>query len=204
MKGCLSKIVNVIIIVLVFYGLVHLGAIDFIKEKIEQKIHPSQEEMIDKTKDFVDLSEVDKDEYKIEKNLKFLKNRMIIAEHNATNQQMILIEPRNEDILTQEDIKSDDIQEKLENAIHKYKYQPVKFSKIEVQKHGEMECFSQKIPYVKVYTEISNLPIKDKEGIIGVVKNNEDKNIIVIAVNSKGKYSQIITNAFYEKLNYAK
>ena len=203
MKGCLGKIVNIVIAVLVFYGLVHIGAIDFVKEKIDQKIHPSQEELIDKTKDFVDLSEVDKDEYKIEKNLKFLKNRMIVAEHNATNQQMILIEPRNEDILTQEDIKNDDIQQKLENAITKYKYQPVKFNKIEVQKHGEMNGFSQKIPYVKIYTEISNLPIKDREGIIGVAKSKDGKNIIVISVNAKGKYSQIITNAFYEKLNYA-
>ena len=199
MKGCLSLIIKIIIAVLVFFGLVHLGVIDYIREKIEQRTTVSQEQMVDKTKDVVDLSQID-DEYSIDKNLKILKNRMIIAEHNATGQKMIIIEPRNEDILTKEDIKDKDLQKKIEDAVKKYKYQLVKFDKIEVIKQGEFEGIDQKIPYAKINVEISNLPVKDMDGIVGVAESENGKNLIIISVNEKGKYSQIITEAFYKKV----
>lgn len=199
MKGCLSLIIKTIIAVLVFFGLVHIGAIDFIKEKINEKTNPPQEQIIDKAKDVVDLSEID-NEYMIDKNLKVLKNRMIIAEHNATGQKMIIIEPSKENIFTKEDIEDDTVQEKLENAVKKYKYQLVKFDKIEVTKHGTMETMGQTVPYAKANVEISNLPVKDMEGIISVAELENGKNLIIISVNEKGKYSQIITEAFYKKV----
>ncbi|MCD7879975.1 MAG: hypothetical protein LUG16_08605, partial [Candidatus Gastranaerophilales bacterium] len=77
MKGCLGLIVKGIIAVLVFFGLLHLGVIDFIREKINEKSNPTREEIIEKAKDVVDLSQID-EEYTIEKNLKIFKNRMII------------------------------------------------------------------------------------------------------------------------------
>lgn len=199
MKGCFSLIIKTIIAVLVFFGLVHLGVIDFIKEYINERNNPSQEQMVDKAKDVVDLSEID-DEYTIDKNLKILKNRMIIAEHNATGQKMIMIEPCKENILSKEDIQDDKIQEKLENTVKKYKYQLIKFDKIEVTKHGTLEGLEQKIPYAKASVEISNLPVKNMEGIIGVAELDNGKNLIVISVNEKGKYSQIIADAFYKKV----
>ncbi len=199
MKGCLSTIIKIVIGILVFFGLLHLGVIDYIKEKIEEKRNPSQEELIDKTKDVVDLSSIN-EEYSIDKNLKILKNRMIVAEHNATGQKMIIIEPKNEDIFTKEDIQSKDIQTKLESAVKKYKYQLIKFDKIEVVKHGNINALNQRIPYIKVNVEVSNIPIKDLEGILGVANLENGKNIILISVNEKGKYSQIIAEAFYKEI----
>ena len=43
MKGCLSILVKVIIAVLIFFGLLHLGVIDFIREKMRR--NPSIAEM---------------------------------------------------------------------------------------------------------------------------------------------------------------
>ncbi|MGM9994215.1 MAG: hypothetical protein ACI37R_05755, partial [Candidatus Avigastranaerophilus sp.] len=97
MKGCLSFIIKIIVLILVFFGLVHLGVIDFIKNKIEERTSISQEKLLDETKDIVDLSDID-DEYSIATNFEILKNRMITAEHNATSQKMVMIEPRKEDI----------------------------------------------------------------------------------------------------------
>ena len=99
MKGCLSLIIKIIIAVLVFFGLVHIGAIDFIKEKINNYQNPSQEQLIENTKDIIDLSGIG-EEYSVEKNFKILKTRMIFAEHNASGQKMIIIEPKDDDILT--------------------------------------------------------------------------------------------------------
>lgn len=201
MKGCLSFIIKTIIAVLVFFGLLHLGVIDFIKDKIEEYKGEtsSQEKMIDNTKDVVDLSQIE-EEYTIDKNLKILKNRMIIAEHNASGQKMIMIEPKDETFLTKEDIKGGDIQEKIDVLVNKYKYKVVKFDKVEVTKHGSFEGIEQSIPYVKVVAQVSNLPVKDMEGIVGVAELTNGKNLIVISVNEKGKYSQIITDAFYKKV----
>lgn len=200
MKGCLTIIYKTIIAVLVFFGLLHLGVIDFIKDKLEERNSgASQEKMIENAKDVIDLSNVD-GEYTIDKNLKVLKNRMIVAEHNATGQKMIMIEPRKENILTKEDITSENIQEKIESTLQKYKYQLVKFENIKVTKKSEMQGVGQKIPYVKVSAEISNLPMKDVEGILGVAELSNGKNLIVISVNEKGKYSQIIADAFYKQV----
>lgn len=199
MKGCFSLVIKTIIAVLVFFGLLHLGVIDFIKDKINESKSPSQEQMLEKTKDIIDLSNID-DEYTIDKNLKFLKNRMIIADHNASGQKMIMIEPAKENILTKEDITSDVLQEKIENAINKFKYKPIKFEKIQVAKKGTLKGVNQEIPYAKITAEISNLPVKDMEGIVGVAELKNGKDLIIISINEKGKYSQIIANTFYEQV----
>lgn len=199
MKGCLSFIIKTIIAVLVFFGLLHLGAIDWVKDKIHEYYNPSQEKMIEQTKDVIDLSNID-DEYSINKNLKVLKHRMIIAEHNATNQKMIMIEPNKEEILTKEDIKSSEIEKKLEAAVKKYGNKVLQVEDIKVLKKGQFKGINQTIPYAKVEVEISNLPIKNMVGIIGVAELENGKNLIVISANEKDKYSQIIAEAFYEKI----
>ena len=202
MKGCLSFIIKTVIAVLVFFGLLHLGVIDWAKEKYNEwqgKDSEKQEKMVDKTKDVADFSEIE-DEYSINKNLIFLGNRMVVAEHGATNQKMIMIEPKNENLLTKEDITNEKIEEKINTLVDKYKYKLVKFEKIEVKKAGEMESLNQKVPYVKVVGIVSNLPIKDVEGIVGVAELENGKNLIIISVSEKDKYSQIITDGFYSKV----
>lgn len=199
MKGCLSLIIKLIIGVLIFFGLVHLGVIDFIKNQIQEHNTATKEHIIDDTKDVVDLSQIN-EEYAVDKNLKILKNRMIIAEHKATGQKMIIIEPKSENILTKEDIKADTVQTKIDDIINKYKYQVVKFDSVKVTKHGNFQGLGQSIPYVKIEAKISNLPIKDVEGILGVAENENGKNLILLSVNENGKYSQIITDAFFEKV----
>ncbi len=199
MKGCLSLVIKLLIAILIFFGLVHLGIIDFIKNKIQEHNTVTKEHIIDDTKDVIDLSQIN-EEYSVDKNLKILKNRMIIAEHKATGQKMIIIEPKNENILTKEDIKADTVQKKIDDTINKYKYQVVKFDSVKVTKHGDFEGLGQNIPYVKIEAKISNLPIKDVEGILGVAENESGKNLILLSVNENGKYSQIITDAFFEKV----
>lgn len=199
MKGCLTFIIKTIIAILVFFGLVHLGVIDFVKDKINEYNSQNKEEITEKVKDVADLSQIS-DEYTIEKNIRVLKNKMIFAEHKATDQKMIIIEPVKNDLVTQKDIEDDGLQTKLEDIANKYKYKLVKTDKIEVSEKGKLKGFNQEIPYAKINIEISNLPIKHIEGIIGVAEREGGKNLIIFSVNEKGKYSQIITEAFYSKV----
>ncbi len=202
MKGCLSLIIKTVIAILVFFGLKYLGIIDFIQDKINERQGVSQEQAVDKAKEIIDLSEID-DEYSIDKTLKILKNRIILAQHNATGQKMLVLEPKNGVSLTKEDMKSDNVQEKIDNVLNKYNNKILKADKVTVIKHGSFNGLGQNIPYVKVKAEVTNLPIKDMEGIVGVAELNNGKNIIVISVNEKNKYSQIITEAFFKKVKNA-
>ena len=196
MKGCLSFIIKTVIAVLVFFGLLHLGVIDYVRDKINEYNNPSQDKMIEKTKDILDFSAIG-EEYSIDKNMKLLKNRMIIAEHNASGQKMIMIVPKDGAILTKENIKSDKLQEKVNEAINKYKYKVVRIDKAEVVKRGEFKGIEQQIPYARINAVISSLPVKDMDGILGVAELKDGQSLIVISINEKGKYSQIITEAFY-------
>ena len=91
-------------------------------------------------------------------------------------------------------------EEKLNQILSKKQYKFIKFEKLKVTKQGTMRGLNQEIPYVKITADISNLPIKSVEGIVGSAYNSEAKNLIIISVNEQGKYSQIITEAFYNKV----
>lgn len=196
MKGCLSLVIKLVILVLVFFGLLHLGVIDWAMEKINNKT--SQEAMIDKTKDVIDFSDID-EEYTIQKNLNLVKSRMIFAEHKATGQRFIMIQPKKDSILTKEDIEADDLQDKINQALSE-KQQIIKIDDINITQKGEMEGIDQTIPYAKAELKISGLPIKDQQGIIAVATTKAGKDLLIIAVNEKGKYSQIITESFFSKV----
>ena len=197
--GCLKFIIKVAIVVLAIIGFRAIGGWDWVVKTWHPFEKPTQESMIEKSKDVADFSKIP-EEYEISKSANILGYRAVVAEHNATGQKMIMIEPKNESIFTKEDIKNEKVEEILKDTVSKYKYLPVKFDKIEVTKHGEFNGIGQKIPYAKVRVEISNLPVKDMDGIIGVAELENGKNLIVISVNDEGKYSQIITDAFYKKV----
>lgn len=203
MKGCLSLIIKTVIAVLVFFGLKYLGVIDFIQTKIDEHRNVSQEQITEKTRDVVDLSDID-DEYTIDKNLKIFKNRIILAQHNSTGQKMLMLEPKNGAMLTKDDITSDNIQDRIDKIITKYENKAIKFSNVKVVKQDNFSGIGQTIPYVKVKAQVSNLPVKDMEGIIGVAELDDGKNLIIAAFNERNKYSQIITEAFFRKVKNAK
>ncbi|MBQ3641704.1 hypothetical protein II906_07270 [bacterium] len=195
MKGCFGLFLKGIIVVLVFFGLMYLGVIDWVKEKIDNNNSP--EAMIEKTKDVVDFSNID-EEYTIKKNVNLIKKRFILAEHGATGQKFIMIQSKDNNILSKEDISSDNLQDKITQSL------PEKILKIEditITKRGEMQGMNQTIPYAKAELNISGLPLKDQEGIIGVAETKSGENLLIIAVNNKGKYSQIITDSFFSKVD---
>lgn len=202
MKGCLSLIFKTIIAILVFFGLKYLGIIDFIQEKFDEKFNSSLEQLESNAKDFIDLSMID-DEYSIDKNLKILKNRVILAQHNASGQKMFILEVGNNISISKNDITNGNVQEKIDNIVSKYKNKLFQLKKIEVTKQDSFYGIDQSIPYVKLKAEVLNLPIKDIEGIFGVAELNNGQNIVIISINEKNKYSQIITDAFFKKVKNA-
>ena len=199
MKGCLGRIFKFLAALVIAVLLYHFGVIDFVKNKISEYNSGKEERIIENTRDIVDLSNID-EEYKINKNLNFMKNRMITAEHKATGQKMIMVESAKGDLLTKEDIKGEGLSEKIDNLISKSKNNVLKFDKPEIIKKGEFFGINQTIPYARFKAGVSNLPFKEIEGIIGVAEVNNGENLIIISYNQNEKYSQIITDAFYGRV----
>lgn len=195
MKGCLSLIFKLIILTLVFFGLAHLGVVDFVKDKIDKTPGTN----LSGAREFVDLSNID-EEYKINKNLSFFKSKVITAEHKASGQKMIMIEAVNGNMLTKEDVKGDGLKDKIDDIINKSQNKFVKIEKPEIIKKGEFYGMGQQIPYARFKAGVQNLPFNEIEGVIGVATVEGGTNVTVISYNQRDKYSQIITDAFYSKV----
>lgn len=199
MKGCLSLIIKIVIVILAYIGFQSLGGIDFVKEKFNEYTTPSQEVLLEKAKKIADLSEIN-DEYNIDRTISVLDYHVVMAEHNASGQKLAIIEPKKENLLTKNDFKSGDINKKLTDLNDKFQYQLVRLENFKITKKGTFHAMGQTIPYVKFEADTVNLPIGHISGIIGAAENSKKKNVIVASVNGNNKYSQIITEAFFKKV----
>lgn len=199
MKGCLSLIFKITILILAYIGFQSLGGVDFVKEKFTEYTTPSQETLIEKAKPIANLSSLS-DEYLIDRNINVLGYHTVLAEHKASGQKIALIDPKDEELLTKKDFKTGEVNKKLEDLVKKFQYQLIRLENFEITKKGNLHIMNQTVPYVKFEADTINLPIGHITGIIGVAKNSNGKNIIVTSANNDDKYSQIITEGFFKKV----
>lgn len=191
--GCLFKIIA---LVLIYFGLVHLGVVDFIKDKY---FSPSREQVIEKSKSIVDLSGVD-EEYRLDKNLNIAGNKVVIAEHKATKQKFVVTKLKKNDVLTPEDFETDRASEKITDFANKFQYKMIKLDNFKITDKGNMDIGGEEKPYLRFEADAVNLPMKKIDGIVSIDKDENGENRIMVSVNNDDKYSQIISNAFFEKL----
>ncbi len=196
--GCLRFIVRVIIVVLAIIGFKSIGGIDFIKNlHIFEK--PSQEVLIEKSKMIADFSKIP-DEYEIDRTADMLGYKGVLAEHKASGQKLAVLNPDNKAILTKKDFSDGSVKKKIDAMNEKLAYQYIRFENFKILKHGKFNSMGQSIPYIKYEAEVTNLPIKKIEGIIGVAEDKEKNSKILLSAAQSGKYSQIITEEFFNKV----
>ena len=191
--GCLFKIAA---IVLIYFGLVHLGIIDYVRDTF---FSPNREQVIEKSKEIADLSAVD-EEYRLDKNLNVAGNKVVIAEHKSTKQKFVVAKLKKNDALTPEDFETGKAKEKITDIANKFKYKMVKIENFKVTDEGKMDISGEERPYLRFEADAVNLPMKKIDGIVSIAQDEDGENRIMISVNNDDKYSQIISNAFFEKL----
>ncbi len=199
MKGCLTTIFKIIIVILAYIGFQSLGGVDFVKEKFGEYTTPSQEVLIQKAKNIADLSQIS-DEYIIDKTASLMGYHLVLAEHKGSGQKMAMIDPKSEDLITKQDFKTGAINKKLKDLNNKFQYQLVRLENFEITKKGSFKAMNQVVPYVRFEADTINLPIGHISGIIGLAKNSQGKNVILASANNDDKYSQIITEEFFRKV----
>lgn len=196
--GCLKIIIRTAIVVLAIVGFKALGGFDFVKNlHIFEK--PSQEVLIEKSKDVADFSKIP-DEYEIDKTANLLGYKGVLAQHKASGQKLVVLNPSKSTLITKKDFADGNIKKKLNGLNEKLNYQYIKLENVTVVKEGKFNSMGQTIPYVKYEADVTNLPIKKIEGIIGVAQDKEKHTKILLSASESGKYSQIITEQFFSKV----
>ena len=197
--GCLKNILRAIILTLAVVGFMALGGKELVSGLINNYFNPPKDTMLERAQKVGDFSKIN-DEFEIERAAGIMGYNAVVAEHKASGQKMFVVDSGNKDILTVEDIKSDNVEEKLYKAISKIKYQAVSVEDLKVTKHGTMYSYGKEVPYVKFEARIKKLPIGDVGGIISVAETKDGESRLLISANEKSKYSQLISDEFFKKI----
>ena len=197
--GCLKNILRAIILTLAVVGFMALGGKELVSGLINNYFNPPKDTMLERAQKVGDFSKIN-DEFEIERAAGIMGYNAVVAEHKASGQKMFVVDSGNKDILTVEDIKSENVEEKLYKAISKIKYQAVSVDDLKVTKHGTMHSYGKEVPYVKFEARIKKLPIGDVGGIISVAETKDGESRLLISANEKSKYSQLISDEFFKKI----
>ena len=197
--GCLKNILRAIILTLAVVGFMALGGKELVSGLINNYFNPPKDTMLERAQKVGDFSKIN-DEFEIERAAGIMGYNAVVAEHKASGQKMFVVDSGNKDILTAEDIKSENVEEKLYKAISKIKYQAVSVEDLKVTKHGTMHSYGKEVPYVKFEARIKKLPIGDVGGIISVAETKDGESRLLISANEKSKYSQLISDEFFKKI----
>ena len=197
--GCLKNVTRSIFLTVVIVGFVTFGGHDWLKMQVKNYLNPSKETILERAQKIGDFSKINK-EFEIEKATGILGYNAVLAEHKASGQKMLIVDSGKKAILTQDDIKSDNAEEKIKTAISKIKYQSAAVEEFNVIEKGTMKSYGQEVPYVRFVAKLKKLPIGDISGIISVVKDKNGNDKILVSVNEKDRYSQLIANEFFKDI----
>lgn len=197
--GCLKNTVRAIILTLAVVGFVSIGGKEWLMPQLNNIFHPSTNTILEKAKKVGDFSKESK-EFELEKATGVMGYNAVVAQHKATGQKMFVVESGKKEFITQQDLRSPDIQSKLRRTAKKVKYQSISAKDITVTQQGTIDAYGQKVPYVKFNAKVSKLPIGEVSGIVAVVKDKDGKPRTLLSVNEKRKYSQLVAEDFFKNI----
>ena len=197
--GCLKNVTRAIFFTVLIVGFMTLGGQDWIKQQFTNFVNPSKDVVLERAQKIGDFSKVNR-EFEIEKAAGVLGYNAVLAEHKASGQKMVVVDSGKKQILTQEDIKSSQAEEKIKAAINKIKYQSAAVEEFHVTEQGTMKSYGKEIPYVKFTARIKKFPIGEISGIISVAQDSKGNDKILISANERSKYSQLISNEFFKEI----
>ena len=191
---------NATIIVLALIGFNAIGGqkyVEAIKDGVVNFIAQHNADSARKIGDFSKMNE----EFLIDNTMSLAGYKAVIAEHKASGQKMIILDSGKKPLLTQEDIKSQNIDTKLKDLSEKIKYRGIKVQDISITSRGTMQLYGRTVPYAKFDAHISKAPISNVSGIIASVKTSDGSEKLALSLSEKKKYSQLITTEFYKGVN---
>ena len=194
----LIKIIfNAFLLVLAIIGFNTIGGqkyVEAVKVSIGNFIQERAMENAKKIGDFSKLNE----EFQIDNAVNLAGYKTILAEHKASGQKMIIVDSGKKPLLTQNDIKSSEVDKKLKSLAEKFKYQAITVQDIKIVDRGTMNVYDKQVPYAKFEAKVTKLPFSDISGVVASVTTSDGSEKLALALSEKNKYSQLITNEFYK------
>ncbi len=196
----LIKIIfNAVILVLAIIGFNTIGGQKYVDALVKNVSSFIRDNAQESAKEIGDFSNVDK-EFEINNTFKILGYKGVLSAHKASGQRLLVLNTGKKQLLSQTDIQSKDIADKLKDIFTKTKYQAVTIEELKVTERGMITAKGKNVPYAKFDAKISKLPVKDYTGMIAVITTKSGNNEILAAVNEKKKYSQLLTKEFFSKI----
>ena len=193
----LIKIIfNAFLLVLAIIGFNAIGGqkyVEAVKVSVGDFIQEHALEGAKKIGNFSGLNE----EFQIDNSVNLVGYKAVIAEHKASGQKMVIVDSGKKPLLTQNDIKSDKVDKKLNDLADKFKYQAVTVQDIKITDRGTMKVYGKDVPYAKFEAHVTKLPFKDVAGVVASVTTSDGSEKLAFSISEKKKYSQLITNEFY-------
>lgn len=197
----LVKIIfNAFLLVLAIIGFNAIGGQKYVEIAKYNVTNYLQERAAESAKKFGNFSNLH-EEFEIDSTVNLFGYRAVLAEHEASGQKMCIIDSKKNPLLTQEEIKSNNLENKLQALADKFKYQAVSFHEIKVISRGTMIVYGQVVPYAKFEAKANRLPFSDLSGIVSGVTTSDGSEKLVLAINEKKKYSQLITEEFFKNIS---
>ncbi len=196
-----KNIINTIIIVFAVIGIFTLYKQGFFTSISNFSLFSANKEKIEA--EVGDFSKVN-NEFNIDKAVKVMGYKTVVAKHQTTGQKMIIVDSGKKTLLTENDIKSGEVKFKLEDICKKVKYHSTGVEHIEIIDKGYMTTYGTRVPYVKFNAKLSNFPHTTVSGIISVVDHDKNNQRIIVSLNDKKHYSQLITSEFYKNVTESK
>ncbi len=196
----LIKIVfNSFLIVLALIGFNAIGGQKYVERAVSCISNFIQQHAENKAKAIVDFSSLH-EEFQIDNTVNLLGYKAVLAEHKISGQRMCIIDSGNKAILTQEDIKGNNTEEKLHESLSKLKYQAISFQDVKVISKGTITAYGQTVPYAKFEAKSNKFPVSDLTGIVASLKTTDGSEKLIISVSEKKKYSQLISEEFFKNV----
>ena len=188
---------NAFLIVLAVIGFNAIGGqkyVEAIKVNVGNFIQERAEQNAKKIGDFSKLNE----EFQIDNSVNLIGYKAVIAEHKASGQKMVILDSGKKPLLTQDEIKSSKLDEKLNSLAQKFGSYTGSVKDIKVTSRGTMAVYGKQVPYAKFEANVSKLPFGNIAGIVASVKTTDGSEKLALSLSEKKKYSQLITNEFYK------
>jgi len=194
----------VIVVIIGIAGLIFylFGGFDYVNNLLNSYFNPSKINIQQEAAKFGDFSKISND-YELTRVVDMFGIKAVIAKHKITNQKIAIVKTGWVFNLSQNDIKSDNIDQQLEDIASRFNAIPIKLSNLEVGKKGNLKALGQNIPYVQIKVLTTGTINRNMEGIIGVAVSPDKKNDILVSVNDPGKYNQNITDKFFKSIKLA-
>ncbi len=201
MMGCLKGAVSFVVIALAIIGFFSIGGVDLVMNGVNGYLNPSHEKVVKKAQKIADFSELPQD-YNIQRTVDMLGVKAVMLEYLKSDQKMIIIDKAWGLEISQKDIVSDVIDDKLEELAEKFVHKPIQIKELEIKKKDFFKIGDKKVPYVKFKMELKGTPYEEVEGFIAITETDSKDEKMLVSFNEADKFEQDVAEKLFKNIKF--